>query len=118
MADGQEVKNKLILGPTQELLAPFVATRNLHGKDYFEWCLRWNKLQYFLASKRAVPPQTIRGIVTTRHGYSEGGTPNSYWRPPGFGHRSHSTSRTREEVWQIGGYGGGPVTIYNPFVTR
>lgn len=117
LADGQAVTNNTILGPTQELLPPLVATRTLQREDYFEWCLRWNKLQYFLAEQRAIPPRTIHGSVTSREGYSQEIRGASFWRPARVHNLYNSTSQTREEVWQIDGYGGGPVTVYNPFVT-
>ena len=118
LADGQEVTNPTILSPAQDLLPPYIATQQLYGLDYFEWCLRWNKLQDFLAKERAIPPQTIRGSVTTEEGYwesSSGGNPFRSSRAHGS---YRSTIRSRQEVWRIGGYGGGPLNLYNPFVTR
>ena len=117
--DQTEIKlitNRNIVGPTGELLPPELATRTLGEQDYFEWCLRWNRLQHALATERAIPPQIISGRLTQRDGYSR-----SSWNGRFFGNaRSatsyRSTTRSREEVWHLGGYGGGPVTLYNPFV--
>ena len=120
LADGQTVTNGAILGPTDELLLPYVATQALYGSDYYEWCLRWNRLEEYLAEKRARPPRTLRGWATTLQGYSEG-TSGGYGfvaRPTRYRNSYTSTSDSREQQWQLGGYGGGPVTIYNPFVTR
>ena len=58
--------NVAILGPTSEILPPYIATQSLRGDDYLEWCLRWNKSQQAAATQRAVPPKVIRGRTTTR----------------------------------------------------
>ncbi len=105
-----------ILGPTSELLPPYIATRNLRGDDYLEWCLRWNRSQQAAAAQRAVPAKVIRGRTTTRRSVSSRGVRGWYWRS--YGGSRDSTSRTREDVWELGGYGGGPLEIYNPFVRR
>ncbi len=117
LADGQIVTNEALLGPTQELLEPFVAKQILQGDDYFEWCLRWNRLQTYLAKQRSFPPRTIRGWMTRQSSFSQGSV-------GGFGFRGggpvwrlyHATSQNHQQEWKIGGYGGGPVDIHNPFV--
>ncbi len=119
LADGQVVTNETILGPNRELLEPYIATRRLQGDDYAEWCLRWNKLQYYLAERRSIPPQTIRGWETNSLSFSQGYAGSyGFGRPARVTRLSNSSSHTREQVWRLGGYGGGPVNIYNPFVTR
>ena len=120
LEDGQTVTNHALLAPTQELLPPYLATQALHGSDYFEWCLRWNKLQEYLAEERAIPPRILRGWTTSRQGYTEG-TGGGYGfssRLTRFRQSYNSTSDSREQQWQLGGYGGGPVMIYNPFVAN
>ena len=108
--------NQRILGPTGELLPPYLATRSLGPTDYFEWCLRWNARQYELAKERAVPPRVISGRQTDRRGYSRGWAERRRFATSRFGRSFGSTTLSREQNWYIGGYGGGPVTIYNPFV--
>jgi hypothetical protein len=109
------VRNSRILDPTGELLAPYLAAQLLDGKDYVEWCLRWNRNQYTLASQRAVPPRKISGWVTERWGSSWYGTVGGFHRHSGRQFQK-STTTGREQVWYVGGHGGGPVTIFNPFV--
>ena len=48
-------------------------------------------------------PRELSGWVTKQRGFAQRG----YFE---------STTQTYEQVWLSGGYGGGPVTLYNPFV--
>jgi hypothetical protein len=107
--------NRAILGPTGELLPPILSTQLLGEEDYFEWCLQWNKTQYAQASARAVPPRVISGWLTNRTSYTQSGTAGGLFGRARRGSRD-STSQSRGQEWRVGGYGGGPVTIYNPFV--
>lgn len=116
LADGQTVANPRILGPTQELLQPVLAGETLYGEDYFEWCMRWNKLEEHLAEQRAIAPRSIRGSVSSGSSFSVGAVGRSLFGCTSGSRRTTFSSQSREQVWRIGGYGGGPVTIYNPFV--
>lgn len=115
------VENKAILGPTGELLPPALATQQLRGNDYFEWSLRWNKQQHRVASNRAVSATTIRGQLTRQSSFVQQGFANSgglFRRGRGRNvTSSRSTTDTREQLWRVGGHGGGPVSIYNPFIS-
>ncbi len=104
-----------LLGPTGELLPPYLATRTLSGKAYFEWCLRWNQQQHQLAEQRRIPPRRVSGRVTQRRGFSRSTSSGGYFYGVSRGD-FQSESRDTEREWEIGGYGGGPITIYNPFV--
>ena len=114
------VTNKSILGPTGELLPPTLATKQLRGQDYFEWCLRWNKQQYVEASRRATPATSLRGQVTRQSSFVQGSNSSGFFRRGGNSFRTASNSVTdsRQQLWKIGGNGGGPVAIYNPFISE
>ena len=118
LADGQTVTNDNLLGPDEDLLPPYLATQVLAGQDYFEWCLRWNKLQDTLAERRSIPARTVRGYTSTHLSHSQRVSVGyGWWRRSGQGrHAIYSTSRHHEVTWRIGGYAGGPVTFFNPFV--
>ena len=108
-----------VLGPDQQLLQPYIATQTLQGDAYVEWCLRWNTAQYHLAARRSIPARTIRGSVSSQSSFSQGNTGGfGFRRPTRVTHSYHSTGQSREQVWRLDGYGGGPVNLYNPFVTR
>ena len=114
--DARFDNNHGILDPTGDLLPPLLATRSLSDDDYFEWCLRWNKRQYELASERAVSPRRISGWLTNRSGYARSERAGRFFGSTRTATSYQSTTQSRRQVWYVGGYGGGPVEIYNPFV--
>ena len=117
LADGQKVTNPRILGLDGDLLAPELATQHLHGADYHEWCLRWNRLAVHRAEQAKIPPLTLRGGTSESSSFTIGTLGTNVFRRTRGTRRTRSTSSFRPQVWRIGGYGGGPVTLYNPFVS-
>ena len=116
LADGQTVTHTRVLGLDGDLLSPELATKNLQGADYHEWCLRWNRLALYRADQEKIPPLTVRGGVSEQTSFATGVLGTNVFRRTLGRRRTRSSSRWQEQVWRIGGYGGGPVTIYNPFV--
>lgn len=100
-----------------ELLLPSAAARLLDRAAYFEWCLQWNRQQVSLAKQRAIAPRKITGQETTRRGSWQGTRLGGFYRGSSTRGNYRSTTRSRELVWYEGGYGGGPITLYNPFVS-
>ena len=117
LEDGQSVTNTSVLGPDQDLLPPYIATQVLQGEDYFEWCLRWNKLQYYQAEQRSESPRTLNGSRGSFQRYTEGFLPGRFSRGSRIRLSEYATSDTRQQQWQLGGHAGGAVTLYNPFVS-
>ena len=109
----------------QPLLPPFFALKYLRGEAYSAWCLLHNKAERERVAENREPGRLItvfdmRGEIygnQTYHPYYGNQTYQTYH--PYYGTinvgdtRYNRTETTR--TYEIGGYGGGPMTIYNPY---
>ena len=102
----------MVIGGNNEPMDPYFAQQQLSGKAWTEWAIAWNKQQYSQARLKRRPPIIISGTITTIDG-----TQRSRSRSITTDYRD-TKIRVIERRWQIGGYGGGPVHIFNPFVNQ
>ena len=98
-----------------ELLRPNAAASLLDRAEYFEWCLQWNRRQEEIAKQRAIAPRRITGWETKRRGVWQSSRTGGFYRGSRNRGNYESTVRSRQLVWYEGGYGGGPITLYNPY---
>jgi hypothetical protein len=98
-------------------LPPMFAQQYLRGDAYVAWALQHNKRAYEDAKARREPGSVA--IVIDYQGETYGNQTVTF----GVGYGSLSTGDSRTNVRQVTrsyetvGYGGGPVTIYNPYVS-
>lgn len=95
----------------QPLLPPFLAQKYLRGDAYSAWCLLHNEAEYERVAANREPGRLI--TVSETRGEIYGGLTYS----PLYGIINVGNQRDRIRTYVIGGYHGGPVTIYNPYFT-